>query len=265
MSKEKKSPNTDINQSVKRSLLILEHMSVQGSPESVPEISRKLSINKVTTYKLMRTLEEMNYVIRDDSGRYSMTSRMFEFGTKYGNSNPLTHLFNQNANLLLRTIPATEIFLAIISDSYRGVYLASTSHTDPYIGGGTAFPLYATAVGKVLLAFSSNEFQKNFMLYYSEKQRTKYTDKTVIDLEQFKKQLKQIKEDGYAVNEGEYIMNTYFFAAPVFNARGNGIAAVSIGAPRDVFLNSSDELRENVLSLAARLSTSMGYIPKDHY
>ena len=67
----------DTNGSLERALLILEHMAVHGVAESVPEISRKLKINKVTAYKLMRTLEERKYVRKQQNGRYILTSRMF--------------------------------------------------------------------------------------------------------------------------------------------------------------------------------------------
>lgn len=247
------------NGSLERALNILEHMASYGIAESVPEISRKLKINKVTTYKLMRTLEERRYVMKDQNGKYILTSRMFEFGSMFCNNNPLTHLFYQNANMLLKAIPSSEIYLGVLADKTRGVYLGSAAMTDPYLNSGTGFPLHATAIGKVLLAFSPQEFQAEFFQQYEEETLTKFTANTVSEMASLAQQLRDIRKEGYCINRGEYIMNTYFIAAPVFGVQQKPIAAVTVGSNKDVFnTNKSAYLRE-ILAFAARLSNSMGH------
>ena len=236
----------------------LEHMAVHGVAESVPEISRKLKINKVTAYKLMRTLEERKYVRKQQNGRYILTSRMFEFGSMFCNNNPLTHLFYQNANMLLKAIPTSEIYLGVLADKARGVYLGSVAVTDPYINSGTGFPLHATAIGKVLLAFATQEFQMEFFQQYEEASLAQYTASTVKETAYLAQQLRDIRKDGYCVNRGEYIMNTFFIAAPVFGPQQKLIAAVSVGSNKDAFeVNKQAYLRE-ILAFATRLSRSMG-------
>lgn len=254
-----KSPDT--NGSLERALTILEHMAAYGMAESVPEISRKLNINKVTTYKLMRTLEAKNYVRKTPDGKYILSSRMFEFGSMFCNSNPLTHLFHQNANMLLKIFSGCELYLGVLADKIRGVYLASTTSDSPYITSGTGFPLHATAIGKVLLAFSPQDFQSEFFLHYDEKALIQYTASTVQQASLLAEQLQDIREKGYCINIGEYIMNTNFVAAPVFGPQKELLAAISIGANYNFFKENQNALLREAQALSVRLSTSMGYIP----
>ncbi len=260
--KEKsKKTSSGTNGSLERALMILEHMATYGIAESVPEISRKLNINKVTTYKLMRTLEAQNYVRKIPDGKYILTSRMFEFGSMFCNSNPLTHLFHQNANMLLKIFSGCELYLGVLADKIRGVYLSSTASDSPYLTSGTGFPLHATAIGKVLLAFSPQDFQSEFFLHYDEKALTQYTTSTVQQTSLLAEQLKDIREKGYCINMGEYIMNTNFVAAPVFGPQKELLAAISIGANYNFFKENQNALLRETRAFSARLSTSMGYIP----
>ena len=249
----------DTNSSLDRALTILEHMASYGVAESVPEISRKLGINKVTAYKLMRTLEEHGYIRRESKGKYILTSRMFEFGSLFCNNNPLTHLFYQNANALLKTISSSEIYLGVFADATRGVYLGAVGSADPYLNSGTGFPLYATAIGKVLLAFAKKEVQSEFFQQYEESTFKKFTDSTVSEVAHLAQQLRDIRKQGYCINLGEYIMNTYFVAAPVFGPQHELIAAVSVGTNKDIFHANKDDYLKKVLAFAVRLSSSMGY------
>ena len=250
---------SDTNSSLDRALTILEHMASYGIAESVPEISRKLGINKVTAYKLMHTLEAHGYIRRETNGKYILTSRMFEFGSMFCNNNPLTHLFYQNANVLLKTISNSEVYLGVFADATHGVYLGAVGSTDPYLNSGTGFPLYATAVGKVLLAFAPKELQSEFFQKYEESKFRKFTDSTVSEVAHLAQQLRDIRKQGYCINLGEYIMNTYFVAAPVFGPQHELVAAVSVGTNKDIFFASKEDYLEKVLAFAARLSSSMGY------
>ena len=72
-------------------------------------------------------------------------------------------------------------------------------------------------------------------------------------------QLIQIRNDGYCINQGEYIMNTYFVAAPVFGPRRELVAAVSVGSNKSVFNANREVYLREILSFAARLSNSLGF------
>lgn len=252
----------NLNSSIEKALMIMEHMAVYGLPESVPEICRKLDLNKMTAYKLIRTLEAGKYVRKDNSGKYVLTSRMFEYGSLFCNNNPLTHLFRQNTNMLLKIFPECEIYLGVLSGAFNGVYLSAAAVNEPYINSGTGFPLHATAIGRVLLANSPKEFKKVFFHKYEALNLKEFTSKTITDVEKLKIQLQKVKENGYSLNQGDYIANTYFVAAPVFGIQREVVAAISIGANRQVFEKYQARLIQEALAFSARLSINMGCQPK---
>ena len=70
----------NLNSSIEKALMIMEHMAVYGLPESVPEICRKLDLNKMTAYKVIRTLEAGKYVRKNNNGKYVLTCGLFEYG-----------------------------------------------------------------------------------------------------------------------------------------------------------------------------------------
>ncbi|MFQ9387906.1 MAG: hypothetical protein ACLR1V_02930 [Coprococcus sp.] len=63
------------------------------------------------------------------------------------------------------------------------------------------------------------------------------------------------------MNQGDYIANTYFVATPVFGIQREVVAAISIGANRQVFEKYQARLIQKALAFSARLSINMGCQP----
>ena len=56
----------------------------------------------------------------------------------------------------------------------------------------------------------------------------KLTDNTITDIEAFKNQLKEIKQQGIAYDHGEASEDVHAVSAPVFNQAGKAVASTSI-------------------------------------
>jgi IclR family acetate operon transcriptional repressor len=97
---------------------------------------------------------------------------------------------------------------------------------DARLGG--QMPLHCTGVGKVLLAYQSEEMLTKLA---KSPGLQRLTPRTVTTLPQLKKELERIRERGYAVDNEEAVDGLRCVAAPVFDHTGRAVAAFSVAGP----------------------------------
>ena len=61
------------------------------------------------------------------------------------------------------------------------------------------------------------------------------TEKTIVDPDVLRKELAQIRQQGYAVSYGEWILDASGIAAPIFDRNGEIAAALTISGPTQRF------------------------------
>jgi DNA-binding IclR family transcriptional regulator len=93
---------------------------------------------------------------------------------------------------------------------------------------GARLPLHASGVGKVLLAYGSKDLQQAVL-----DSLDRYTDKTITNADALKKQLKNIKDQGFAHSEEELVAGARTLAAPIFGPGNKVVAALGIVTPVD--------------------------------
>ena len=93
--------------------------------------------------------------------------------------------------------------------------------------GARAFP-HATGTGKVLLAYQPEEVVDSIV---RQNGLPRFTPHTITDAGHLKKQLHDIREQGYALDFEEREEGVRCLAAPVFGPDGRILAAVSISGP----------------------------------
>jgi DNA-binding IclR family transcriptional regulator len=88
----------------------------------------------------------------------------------------------------------------------------------------------------------------------------KLTEYTITELEALKKELKEIKEKGYAVDNEENELGVRCIGAPVFNHNGCVEGAISISGPAiRVTKDKIEEFAEEVKKYAGLISKELGY------
>jgi DNA-binding IclR family transcriptional regulator len=97
---------------------------------------------------------------------------------------------------------------------------------DARLGG--QMPLHCTGVGKVLLAYQSEEILTKLA---KSSGLERLTPRTMATLTQLKKELERIRERGYAVDNEEAVDGLRCVAAPVFDHTGRAVAAFSVAGP----------------------------------
>jgi len=90
---------------------------------------------------------------------------------------------------------------------------------------GKRIPLHSTAVGKEMLAFQSPEEIERLLKDY---QFTQHTANTITDKEILLRELKKVRQQGYAVDNQENEQGVRCIAVPIRNFDNKVIAAISI-------------------------------------
>ncbi|PRY69174.1 IclR family transcriptional regulator [Glaciihabitans tibetensis] len=208
------------------SLLVLLGDSAQGA--SATELAGQAELPFSTAHRLLQSLAGQGFVAFDPvSKRYTLGIRVFQLGQRVSNANGLTG----SALPALRSLTA-HTREASIMGILDGDHVLTVSKVDgPQAfrvtsDPGTHSPLHATALGKVLVAFSdrTDALVEDLELYAR-------TEKTISDRSVFRREIARVREQGYGTMREENEVGMHALAAPVFSAGDQLVAAVAIAAP----------------------------------
>ncbi|GAA1850964.1 DNA-binding transcriptional regulator KdgR [Pseudonocardia ailaonensis] len=219
----------------------------------VSALARDLDIAKSTVQRALRTLEALGYVYSSgEITRWYLTLRTYTLGSRAPVVDLAPLALTEMRELSAVTNESVQL-LALEGDSVLVIEkIDSTQAVRSYVGRGERLPAHVSASGKALLASSPYVLEE--ML---RRPLHGYTEGTITDPERFRAQIAEIREQGYALNDGEYRSDVSAIGAVVFGGAGDAIAAIGISAPRH--RASPERLREMAPALLAatgRLSRS---------
>ena len=92
-----------------------------------------------------------------------------------------------------------------------------------------------------------------------------FTDRTITDTDYIKNELKEIKKQGFSIDDEEIELGLKCIAAPIFDHQGNVIASISCASPK---MRLDEERLPQVISgikrAASDISISLGF-KDDHH
>jgi len=264
MTKPSKRPKSDYAiQTVTNALSLLE--AFQDEEElGVSELSRRLGLHKNNVFRLLATLEERGYVEQAPrSDRYMLGARCLEFSQALARRHGLLRL----ARPLLRELgrrTAESAHLGVLRD-------LEVVHLDGELGDGLVkaclrvgqrLPVHCTALGKALLAFSDDGLRQALdRMRGADGRLEERTRATLVDREKLLEDLNTVRLRGFSLDLEECESGLRCVAAPVLDAEGRGVAALSLSAPafRADPETLESRLAPEVMAAAERLSRSLGY------
>jgi DNA-binding IclR family transcriptional regulator len=113
----------------------------------------------------------------------------------------------------------------LIVDEVLGGYLVGAAQSL-----GTYWPAHATSTGKVLLA----DLPEVELSAFLAKPLSQLTDKTIVDPAELRRELAQVRLNGYAAAVEALEVGYTAVAAPIRNHDGRAVAALSLVAPAPV-------------------------------
>ena len=248
-------------QSINRALMIIHEISKDNwRGLSLSELAEKIKLPVSTVYRIIQNLIAWDYIKEKENGNYILGFGLLTLGNIVKDSLDIrTYAIKYMDELNQKT--KETIYLAIVDkdkgeimyiekkEGHRNVKLAS--------GVGTRNYIHSTANGKCLVSGLSDEKIKELI---SIKGMPALTDKTITNISEFFKEVKKVRELGYAVDNFENEFGIRCIAAPIFDYARNVVAAVSIsGAESNIDNEAVSLYRDLVKETALKISQELGY------
>lgn len=242
---------------VDRALNLLEAVA-EHPGLNVTELANVTGNTKSLVFRLMFTLEQRGYVIKEPASRtYTLGYRpLFLAASAQDNValikaagpflDDLARRSGQQVNLLVR-------------DGLHSVCVALRTARDLgrlYAQVGRRGPLHAGGGPKVLLAFAPDEIREQVL----SGPLSAFTPTTTTDRGALERRLAVIRETGRNESRGDLDADAFSFASAIHDRTGEVVAAISVAGKLDRLEPGDDEKLPRIVAEAAeRISDALGF------
>jgi len=244
-------------QTVQKALRVLEAL-VAGGAKGVGELAEALELDKSFVSRLLAHLAELGYVEQEQRrGPYRAGMRMQLLRPR---GNPRQRLLDEAQGLLDQLALEARASAHLALPMGSGIHVLARSESPERIrianSLGEAVSPHASGLGKVLLAHLTEQERERYL----HGDLHAFTERTTTDREQLERELKRVHRRGVAFERGEEVEGVGCIAAPVFDADGNCVAALSISGPlRGTPFALDDHHAAMVTTTASACSQRIGY------
>jgi DNA-binding IclR family transcriptional regulator len=244
--------------SIDRALDIVETLSTQHDGLTLTELAGRIGLPKSTTHRLVSTLVRRGYVARREGGGYQIGLKLIEAVSYYINSLELQTEARQHLARLTVELGLTAHLGVLEGDQV--VYIERIdvlSGVKLYSQIGLRMHAYCSSLGKCLLAgLSADELRQVMERCPFER----FTPNTITSLPALRAELRKVRGLGYAVDNMEYSLNNRCVGAPIYDYRGETVAAISAsGPPRALPEERIEEVAREVMDKARVISRNLGH------
>lgn len=188
---------------IEKCFKVLDFFATAKKPLSISEISKSLSLNKSTVFHIVYTLHNLGILENGAENRFRLGRQLYVLGKAAGKESELIHTVRPFLEKIAKETKLTA-FLGVVSnnsvvivdkvDSPYGIRVSSEI--------GLSIPLLAGAIGKVFLAQMPDDEVDRIL---SGEKLKRYTPFSCIDVTQYKEMIKEVRENGVAIDREEYI------------------------------------------------------------
>jgi PcaR/PcaU/PobR family beta-ketoadipate pathway transcriptional regulator len=246
-----------------RGLNILELFTQKTPCLSLTEITGSLKLSKSTVFRILATLESSGYLDRDPATRrYRPSLKVLQLGFLAINRLEVRQVARPYLERLSQEVNET-VSLCVLhgSDIVYVDRIRNRAIVGVVLDIGSHVPAHSTTVGKILLAYlPPGELRRRL----GETKLERYTSRTITDGDALLAQLSGIREDGYAISDGELAVGLRAVGAPIRDMSNDVVAAINVSGSQGTI--SLQRLRKELLPAVVRtanqISLALGYIAR---
>ncbi|MCE1253207.1 MAG: IclR family transcriptional regulator [Anaerolineae bacterium] len=242
------SKNTLLTHAVK----VLDCFSLLQPELGVREVARLTGLSTSTAGRLMAALKELGLLKQNPLTRvYYMGTKPLEWaGVVSATLDIRTKALPYMEDLHRKTNETISLYVPEGNDRLCVERIESSYHVRIVNWVGRRLPLHAGSAGKAILAFMPAAQQEVILASLALKP---FTDKTIVDINDLRRELLETRRLGYAVSHGEWVLEASGVAAPVLNRQQEVLAALCISGPSQRFAEEHMPLFIKEVTSAARL------------
>lgn len=206
-----------------RGLRVIEAMGRTGA-HTVSSVAQDTELPRTVARRILLTLCELGYACPTPDKGFRLTPKVLSLGLTYLTSQP----FWGHAQRVLETVclQLRESCAVAVMQGNEVVFvlrIPSAKVMSPHLGMGSRLPAYATAPGRVLLAYQGAGYQDQ---YFGQTPLRPLTGQTQTDPAEFRHELARIALQGHAWVEGEYDAHVSGLSLPIYDERRKVVAAL---------------------------------------
>ncbi|MDV8021518.1 IclR family transcriptional regulator [Rhodococcus sp. IEGM 1330] len=194
---------------------------------TLSELADGAGLPIATAHRLVRELVDWGALVRADDGRYVVGRRLWKLGLLAPDQSDLREIASPFLHDIYGATLAT-VHLAI-RDGDEVLYLdrlAGHASVPAVSRVGARLPLYATGVGKVLLAHAPREVHDRVL-----RNLVRITPYTVTRPAQLENELRRVHREGFAQTAEEMTLGACSVAVPIRSIGEDVVAALGIVVP----------------------------------
>lgn len=212
------------------------------------EISNLIGAPRSTTYRYIRTLSNKGFLAPTARGGYQPGPSTLQFAYLVFDGSDISQIAlpvmedimqeTKETVLLTRKFGRHSVCTERIEGSQAIRITFERGHTQP---------LHAGASSKILLAYAGSDEWKHYVSQPLER----FTSNTIADSDQLIEHLREIREQGYCISEGEVDEGALAIAVPILNQQRQLVAGLSVAGPAFRFDNAKVERHLSALRAGA--------------
>lgn len=239
-------------------MTLLDVLARHPEGAGLSDIARAARLHHATAHRLLATMGDARIVeTREDNGKYRLGLRVLELASVVTEGLELRDVARPTLQWLARATAETVHLAALDGDEM--VFLDRVDGGQPVMlrtRVGFRAPVHVTAVGKAVLAWSSDIDVARVLCGRTLR---RYTDNTITEPAAFVRHLQQVRRQGFAVDNEEHRTTIRCVGVPIFDHSGDVVAAVSVAGPMfRLSARRTREIAELVKSGARRISRALG-------
>ena len=208
---------TWFSESLARGLKVARAFDREQPKMRISEVAAKTGMTRASARRYLLTLKDLGYVGAEGEWFYPLP-HILELGYSFVSSARLEEFVEPILQRLSAETDAAAHFA--VFDNNETLCLGSVFSQKLFgffISIGARQPAYAGSMGKVLLAGLSNE---KLDAYLTTVRRVAHTKETLTSVAALRREIEEVREQGYALNRGEMTPGIVGVAVPVRNKDG---------------------------------------------
>jgi DNA-binding IclR family transcriptional regulator len=217
---------------VRSTFRILEELA-RSQPLGLKELTHNTGIAKSTVFRILNTLAQIGYVIRDTNRDYRISPMLGQLVNEETFYEELRRLalplmlelrdqFGETVNLGVQQFDKVT-YIEVVPSEFALRLQESR---------GATVPVHASALGKAILAFSPQGQVEQLVRHHH---LDVITPNTITRPEDLLAEIKRVRTSGIVFDRGEGSLLAVCIGAPILDPKGQAVAAMSISGPASRF------------------------------
>ncbi len=210
--------------SLARGLSVLRTFTRQRPEMTLTEVANVCNLSPAVVRRCLNTLKHLGY-IRKNGKLFLLRPEVMTIASAYLESMNLEEVVQPHLQNLRDEVGDSTSLAVLLDDEILYLIHVSTRRMIRLNAGvGTRFPIYATSMGRVLMAYQEKQVRED---YLHQAEFVALTDKTVTSVTELRTIFKKARRDGYAIIQDELDYGIVSISVPILNECNEVIAAIN--------------------------------------